>query len=75
MNEDVFRAILAMDSYNRGYDQAINGLANVGAIGSATINQQSAIQVGSDARNAGFYAIAYNWTHDGITETVIRSRH
>jgi hypothetical protein len=64
MNRDVFLSILAMDSYNRGYGQGINGLADMGSIGSATILRQSNILAGSTEVNVGFYASAYLW--DGV---------
>jgi hypothetical protein len=46
-------AILAMDAYNRGYDQAIAGLPPSGAVGDATIV--------TDSQNSadGFYGIEY----------------
>ncbi len=63
MNRDLFLAILAMDSYNRGYGQGIKGLAvkaNVTKLGNVTINTDSVIKFGADAQAAGFYAIAYD---------------
>lgn len=70
MNQDVFRAILAMDSYNRGYGQgvkinsadSVTGQAEVGRqLGNATIIAQNITQ---SAKDVGFYASAYLW--DGV---------
>jgi len=36
MYTDLFNAILAMDSYNRGYNQGLLGLSDTGEIGDAT---------------------------------------
>jgi len=61
MNRDLFLAILAMDSYNRGYGAGISGLDESGALGNATIRQFSVgEQDGWQA--AGFYALAYDMT-------------
>lgn len=37
MNQDVFRSILAMDSYNRGFGPGVDGLTKSGRIGNASI--------------------------------------
>jgi hypothetical protein len=73
MNRDVFLSILAMDAYNRGYGAGVGNLPESGLIGNATIrpfqvNEQSGWQT------AGFYAIAYDWAHDGRTDRVIAFR-
>jgi hypothetical protein len=62
MNENVFRAILAMYSYNRGYGAGVNGLSQtVGTtIGNATIIANAEDDNGV-AQAAGFYASAYRW--------------
>lgn len=64
MDRDLFLAILAMDSYNRGYGQSIADLPASGSIGSASILSDSAIlgstPDGRNDENAGFYAIAYD---------------
>jgi hypothetical protein len=73
MNEDLFRAILAMDSYNRGYNAGITGLSddpNTTQIGNATVAARSSSLQNSPEVAAGFYAIAYNWNG----ETVISYR-
>ena len=63
MNRNLFLAILAMDSYNRGYGVGIKGLGGVGSgIGDATILSQSDTLAGSLSVSAGFYAIAYDMT-------------
>ena len=50
-------AILAMDSYNRGYGKGL-GLDQP-SIGNATFLMQSSILAGSPEVTAGFYAVAY----------------
>ena len=80
VSNELMLAILAMDSYNRGYDAGIGDGQNVvdsvdtdglGEAGS-TIGNAAVIDVdlplGSEA--AGFYAIAYQWNG----ETVISYR-
>jgi hypothetical protein len=69
MNRNLFLAILAMDSYNRGYEPGIRGLSDDlgSAIGDASVIAGSN---GASARSAGFYGIAYNWNG----ETVISYR-
>ena len=65
ISKDLFLAILAMDSYNRGYGAGIadgdqndtDGLGEAGSqIGSATILN---IPLPQNAQAAGFYAVAY----------------
>ena len=72
MNEDVFRAILAMDSYNRGYGAGVTGLLDTQGtqIGTAAISGRSSSAENSPEVNADFYAVAYNWNG----ETVISYR-
>jgi Ca2+-binding RTX toxin-like protein len=74
MYPNLMKAILAMDSYNRGYDEGIlfseGGNVINTQLGSATIVQQSDFQANTDGVNAGFYALAY--TYNG--ETVISYR-
>ncbi len=59
MDRDLFLAILAMDSYNRGYGAGVTGLSETGGIGNATIRP---FQEGEQSgwQSAGFYAIAYD---------------
>ena len=61
MDDILFRAILALDAYNRGYAPGIASLGGgVGAqIGAASIVAQSDVRPNSPAFNAGFYAVAY----------------
>jgi ribosome modulation factor len=61
-NPDLFRAILAMDAYNRGYNAGIGapetGLAGT-QIGLASIGTASSSALNSAERNASFYAQSY----------------
>ncbi|MFT4025919.1 MAG: hypothetical protein QM676_03840 [Novosphingobium sp.] len=65
MNRDLYLAILAMDSYNRGYGAGIN-LPETNRIGNATIGIDSSIFLDSNDNRrdipASFYAIAYDMT-------------
>jgi hypothetical protein len=70
MNKDLFYAILAMDSYNRGYGLRIAGLSDTGNIGNASIQQISDSRANSASVNAGFFASSYMWNG----ETVISYR-
>ena len=67
MNQDLFLSILAMDSYNRGYDQgtligsgdSTSNQNEIGRqIGYATITAQD---ISSAAKAVGFYALSYEW--------------
>jgi hypothetical protein len=66
ISPDLFRAILAMDAYNRGYNPGIAGLGgeNTG-IGLATVRKDSSIlgQTGGTFNDqaASFFAQAYSW--------------
>jgi hypothetical protein len=69
MNATVFRAILAMDSYNRGYAPSINGVTGT-SIGLANVVSNQALNI-SDAQyqiwqSAGFYASAYVWNGQNV---------
>lgn len=60
MSTDLFKAILAMDSYNRGYGAGINLTGT--QVGDATILKDSSVLKDGEQRldqPAGFYAIAY----------------
>lgn len=66
MSRDVFLSLLALDAYNRGYDQGVlvqggdskAGQDEIGRfLGSAKIVEQ---QITTEAQAAGFYAIAYD---------------
>lgn len=71
MNLDLFTAIVAMDSYNRGYGSAVDFGTNSDAqgtrIGNATVFWNKGDSV---AQAAGFYAIAY--TYNGGTVIAYR---
>ncbi|MBB4640569.1 hypothetical protein [Rhizorhapis suberifaciens] len=65
MDRNLFLAILAMDSYNRGYGVGIKDLdvnLNVTKIGNATIRTDSVTEIGASAESTGFYALAYDMT-------------
>jgi len=64
---DLFLAILALDSYNRGYGPGMALSADPLRIGDATIRKMADDQPSQDA---SFFAVAYNW--EG--ETVISYR-
>ena len=64
-DRDLFLAILAMDSYNRGYGAGLTdeSLDESGQIGNAQVLSRQALGI-SDAeyaawQAAGFYAVAY----------------
>lgn len=55
-------SILAMDSYNRGYGEGIEGLGGLGyKVGAATISTDSETVSATkdEAQAAGFYAVSY----------------
>ena len=64
MDTNLFKAILSLDSYNRGYGQGIK-LSDVvfgtTKLGEATLSQQSYTADGKEGVVAGFYAIAYKY--------------
>ena len=67
MNRDVFLSLLALDSYNRGYGQNVEGLAASGRLGNATILGDALSELDpDDVRAAGFCAIAYEWNDETI---------
>lgn len=68
MNRDLMLSILALDSYNRGYNKRLTLSGN--QLGTAVSIRQSDTRNGSVAVNAGFYAAAYDWNG----ETVISYR-
>ena len=86
MNRDLYLAILAMDSYNRGYDRGLKFTVNESAsarneagsrLGNAQITVQSNISATSPDFAAGFYGIAYDMSGVegfGWGETVIAYR-
>lgn len=70
LNADLMSAILAMDSYNRGYDQNIilkdDGFSVGNKIGNFTLTTESDVLNGSSGVNIGFYAAAYTYNNDTI---------
>jgi len=61
ISKNLLVAILAMDSYNRGYSQGILGLDDPNAqIGPAKFLRQSSVNTNSAEFQAGFYAAAYD---------------
>lgn len=68
ISSDLFAAILAMDSYNRGYN---SGLAVSGSnIGNATLGNNSSVldQTPNEGRDqaASFFAQSYTWNGQTI---------
>jgi hypothetical protein len=57
ISPDLFLAILAMDSYNRGYNEGI--VVSGSQIGTATIGAASPTGLNSPERAASFFAQAY----------------
>jgi hypothetical protein len=56
ISKELFLAILSLDSYNRGYDQGVPGIADTQDIGTASYKAQ---ETSIAAQAVGFYAIAY----------------
>jgi hypothetical protein len=57
ISKELMLALLALDSYNRGYGQGITGLGDAGAkIGNATMLN---VPIPSGSQATGFYASAY----------------
>lgn len=71
---DLFLAILAMDSYHRGYNRGLVGDASVIAsmIGDATVGVGSAVSeddnssIATAAKAIGFFAQSYDWNGETI---------
>ena len=67
MNHDLFLAILALDSYNRGYNARTKLPGTGGLIGTASILTDSTDQLGEvSTQAAGFFALSYNWNGETI---------
>ncbi len=71
ISDDLFRAILAMDAYNRGYGAGINfgpgSDANGTQIGGATISGNAETLLGAtQVQAANFYAVSYTWNNHQI---------
>ena len=76
MNRDLFLAILALDSYNRGYGVNVRGLSESGKLGQAILREPGDGEQ-EGWQSAGFYASAYQFPVgyvDGLTGTVISYR-
>ncbi len=64
MNEALMNAILSMDGYSRGYDEAIridstlNPINGSTKVGNATVFLSNG---GAEAQDSGFYSIAYSY--------------
>lgn len=65
MNRKVFLSLLALDSYNRGYDES-TFVNTDGGIGQATILTNSQAELDGTDEEVGFYAIAYEWNDETI---------
>ena len=68
ISAELFYAILAMDSYNRGYNPGIAGIGDVGStINNAVVltDSETVAATKDEAQAASFYAVAYQ-TADGI---------
>lgn len=84
VTDDLMLAILAMDSYNRGYSAGLEDPnATGGGLGVSTASQDYFIGTAkitdskgdAEALAAGFYAVAYDWTDSqGNDQTVISYR-
>ena len=72
MNNDLFLAILALDSYSRGYGATLANLSDSAGvrIGNAIIKKNSSVLVDNDgnqtAESVGFYAVSYEWNGETI---------
>lgn len=75
MNPILMKAILSMDAYNRGYNASIRfgnnsslseANINITKIGNATVIGHSDIEINSEERNSGFYAIAYEYNGEKV---------
>ena len=69
ISKDLMLSILAMDSYNRGYGEGIEGLGGLGyKVGAATISTDSETVSATkdEAQGAGFYAVSYKLGNETI---------
>lgn len=65
MDAKILKAILALDSYNRGYNQGII-LPDGGTLGDATIIAQSSSDAHSAEVGASFFAVAYKFPDNSV---------
>lgn len=62
ISNKIFLSILSLDSYNRGYNEGIEGLGSEDvSVGNATLSSQSSVLENSPELNAGFFAAVYDW--------------
>lgn len=67
ISDNLVRAILAMDSYNRGYEPGILGLGGKDTgIGKATVGDDSSVLGAGVAEADSFYAVAYDLNGETI---------
>jgi hypothetical protein len=59
ISPDLFRAILALDSYNRGYKPGVQLGGN--QIGNAVLGLRSDVSAGSAEVTASLFAQSYTW--------------
>lgn len=62
VSNDLFLSILAMDTYNRGYNAGVKGLKDTPDTYIGTARIASDTTKDPDAFDAGFYAIAYEFS-------------
>lgn len=75
ISNELFLSLLAMDSYNRGYNPGISGLGGLSSkIGTANLSQQSNISETSADVAAGFYASSYTIGTGANARTIISYR-
>ena len=70
-SKDLLLAILAMDSYNQGYDPGL--VTGVTHIGEATLKDNPASLDTSNWQSSGFYAAAYTWGNDTVFPIVAQT--
>jgi hypothetical protein len=71
VNSKLLNAILAMDSYNRGYNEGLllgTTFTGITQIGNATVFLQD---VDASAQDSGFYAIAYKYVDPITSQTQV----
>ena len=69
ISDDLFRAILAMDAYNRGYGAGINFGPESNAVGTqigTAIISRTTLSTDTASVSASFAATAYNWNNHQI---------
>lgn len=67
MNRDLFLAILAMDSYNRGYNEGLSVGGDRSSLGNAKINTDALdLLQANQVRASDFYAVAYDWNGEKV---------